>query len=119
MRSMQSRAESLTRCGDDRQNTTGSHHRQVHLLHRVDGDGKEVPSKGMPTVSVHGTESETETTIRVAILSTKHSSQLGGHQMTKRYRIREGSIAHYAVTASPFILFVLIASICTAVTGTW
>lgn len=39
--------------------------------------------------------------------------------MTKRYRIREGSIAHYALTASPFILFVLVASICTAITGTW
>lgn len=37
----------------------------------------------------------------------------------KRYKIREGSIAYYALGASPFVLFVLIASICSAITGTW
>ena len=37
----------------------------------------------------------------------------------KRYRIREGSIAHYFIGLSPFIVFVLIASICTAITGTY
>lgn len=36
----------------------------------------------------------------------------------KRYRIREGSIIDVMLTASPFLLFVLVASICTALTGT-
>ncbi len=37
----------------------------------------------------------------------------------KRYRIREGSIADYVICSSPFIVYILIASICHALTGTW
>ena len=36
----------------------------------------------------------------------------------KRYYIRSGSIADHVLSASPFILFVLIASVCAAITGT-
>lgn len=37
----------------------------------------------------------------------------------KRYRIREGSIADYVICGAPFIAFILVASICTAITGTY
>lgn len=37
----------------------------------------------------------------------------------KRYRIREGSIAEYVICALPFVTFILVASICHALTGTW
>lgn len=39
--------------------------------------------------------------------------------MKKKYRIRDGSIAYYALSAGWLILFVAVASICTAITGTW
>lgn len=38
--------------------------------------------------------------------------------MKKSYRIREGSIAHYVIGFLPFMVFILVASICTAITGT-
>lgn len=37
----------------------------------------------------------------------------------KKYKIRDGSIADYVISAGPLILFILIASVCTAITGTW
>lgn len=38
--------------------------------------------------------------------------------MIRKYRIREGSVADYVLSASPFILLILVASICSAITGT-
>lgn len=37
----------------------------------------------------------------------------------KKYRVREGSIAHYVIGFAPFVVLILIASICTAITGTY
>lgn len=37
----------------------------------------------------------------------------------KRYKIREGSIAEHVICAAPLITFILVASICHALTGTW
>lgn len=37
----------------------------------------------------------------------------------KRYRIREGSIAHYAIGFAPFVTLILIGSLCHLLTGTF
>ena len=38
--------------------------------------------------------------------------------MKKNYYIRSGSIAEFMLNISPFVLFILVASVCAALTGT-